>query len=133
MATEGLQLEIATPKELAVSQQVSSVTVPGAEGEFGVLPNHTPFLTPIRPGKLCYETGNRREELAIGWGYAEVRPGKVLILTEFAEKRSEIDVEKVRSEIQELSGKLQQTGLSQEETESARKQMERLQARLKLV
>ena len=132
MAAEGLQLEIATPKELAVSQEVSSVTVPGAEGEFGVLPNHTPFLTPIRPGKLSYEFSGGREELAVGWGYAEVRPNKVLILTEFAERRSEIDAEKIRAEIQELSGKLQQAGLSPEETESIRKQMERLQARLKL-
>ncbi len=133
MAVEGLQLEIATPKRLAVSQEVTSVTVPGAEGEFGVLPNHTPFLTPIRPGKLSYEAGGSREELAVGWGYAEVRPDKVLILTEFAETRSEIDAEKVKSEVQELTKKLQEGGLSPEETDSLRKQMDRLQARLKLL
>ena len=132
MAAQGLQLEIATPKALAVSQEVASVTVPGAEGEFGVLPNHTPFLTPIRPGKLSYEAQGSKEELAVGWGYAEVRPDKVLILTEFAEKRSDIDPEKVKAEVQELSGKLQQAGLSPEEVDSIRKQIERLQARLKL-
>ncbi len=132
MADQGLQLEIATPKELAVSQEVSAVIVPGAEGEFGVLPNHTPFLTPIRPGRLAYDSGGGREELAVGWGYAEVRPNKVLILTEFAEKRSDIDAEKVKAEISELSSKLQDADLSTEETEAIRKQLERLKARLKL-
>ncbi len=132
MADRALKLEIATPQRLALSQEVSLVTVPGGEGEFGVLPGHTPFLTTVRPGRLEYEAGGKREVLAVGWGYAEVGPDKVLILTEMALKPGEIDRDQVRKEYEELTQKLQ-GDVTPEEREALTKSLERVKAQLKVL
>jgi F-type H+-transporting ATPase subunit epsilon len=130
MAEKALKLEIVTPKSQVVSQEVEIVTVPGGEGEFGVLPGHTPFLTTVRPGRLVYEAGGKRETLAVGWGYAEVGPSRVLILTEMARRPSEIDRDTVRREYDDLSQRLK-GDVSPEEREAISRQMERVKAQLK--
>ncbi len=132
MAEKALKLEIATPQKLAVSQEVSLVTVPGGEGEFGVLPGHTPFLTTVRPGRLEYEANGKREVLAVGWGYAEVGPDKVLILTEMAKTPGEINRDEVRREYEDLTQRLQ-GGISPEEREALAKSLERVKAQLKVL
>lgn len=75
-------LEIVTPTQLVLSEQVDFMTATGSEGEFGVLPGHAPFLTTLKPGELSYKIGNDTTRLAIGIGYAEVGPEKVTILAE---------------------------------------------------
>lgn len=90
-------LEIVTPDRLVLSEEVEEVTAPGSEGEFGVLPGHTPFLTTLKVGELAYRKGKEFHHMAISWGYAEVTPGKVTILAEAAEAAHEIDVERARA------------------------------------
>jgi F-type H+-transporting ATPase subunit epsilon len=68
----------------------------GALGEFGILPNHIPFLTTLQPGELRYRKGNQLEYLAVTGGFAEVSDNKVTILAEAAERAREIDVERAR-------------------------------------
>ncbi|MBI3399583.1 MAG: ATP synthase F1 subunit epsilon [Deltaproteobacteria bacterium] len=75
-------LEIVTPTQLVLSEQVDFMTAPGSEGEFGVLAGHAPFLTTLKPGKLNYKIGNDTTRLSIGIGYAEVGHEKVTILAE---------------------------------------------------
>jgi F-type H+-transporting ATPase subunit epsilon len=87
-------LEVVTPERQVLSVEVDEVTAPGAEGYFGVLPGHTPFLTTLGVGEIGYRIGNQWEYLAITWGYAEVLPNKVSILTETAEMAEEIDIER---------------------------------------
>jgi len=132
MAEKALRLEIVTPKSQVVSQDVDMVTVPGGEGEFGVLPGHTPFLTTVRPGRLVYESAGKREVLAVGWGYAEVCPSRVIFLTEMARRPSEIDREAVREEYENLSQRLK-GDVSAEEREAISRQMERVKAQLKVL
>jgi len=132
MAEKALKLEIVTPQRLALSQEVAVVTVPGGEGEFGVLPGHTPFLTTVRPGRLIYEAGGKREAMAIGWGYAEVGPSKVLILTEMAKRPGEIDRDEVRREYEELSQRLHGE-ITPEEREALSRGLERIKAQLKVL
>jgi len=133
VAERSLKLEIVTPEALAISQDVDIVTVPGGLGEFGVLPGHTPFLTTVKPGKLTFESHGKRSVLAIGWGYVEVRPYKVLILTEMAKKPEEIDRDRVREEYEELTSKLSQPGLSPEQREAVLKHLERVKAQIKVL
>jgi F-type H+-transporting ATPase subunit epsilon len=85
-------LEIVTPRRLAISEPVDEATFPGIEGEFGVLPGHTPFLTQLKIGVLHFRKGNYVEYLAVNRGFVEVTPRKVTVLTETAELKSEIDV-----------------------------------------
>ena len=89
-----IQLEVVTPERLVLSVEVDEISAPGALGYFGVLPGHTPFLTTLGVGEVGYRIGNQWDYLAITWGYAEVLPNKVTILTETAEMAEEIDIER---------------------------------------
>jgi F-type H+-transporting ATPase subunit epsilon len=87
-------LEVVTPERQVISVEVDEVTAPGAEGYFGVLPGHLPFITTLGMGEVGYRSGNQWEYLAITWGYAEVLPNSVTILTETAEMAEEVDIER---------------------------------------
>lgn len=89
---EKLMLEIVTPEKRVVREEVDEVVCPGIEGEFGVLPGHTPFLTTLKIGELSYRIGNETKFIAITWGYAEVDAGRVEILADMAETAEEIDL-----------------------------------------
>ncbi len=127
-----LQLEIATPEKLVFSGEVDYVTAPGGLGEFTVLPKHTPLLTTISPGIVRFGSGAEEKMYAVGWGYAEVRPYKVVLLVEFAETKDEIDPREVEREIEQIKERLASAS-SEEERESLRRQLERLKARKRLV
>jgi F-type H+-transporting ATPase subunit epsilon len=90
-------LEIVAPSRQVVrSERVDEVIAPGSEGEFGVLPGHTPFLTTLKVGMLSYREGAQWHHLAVEWGYAEVGPDRVVILAEGADRASEIDLTEAR-------------------------------------
>ena len=87
-----INLSVVTPSREVVSLEVDEITAPGWDGEFGVLPNHAPFLALIRSGELRYRVGKKEENMAVGFGFVEVLPDKVTVLIETAEKSAEIDV-----------------------------------------
>lgn len=87
-------LEIVTPERALIKEWVDEVTAPGTEGEFGVLPGHTPFLTTLKIGEISYKKDNATKYIAVSWGYAEVGPSQVTILAEAAEIAEEIDTKR---------------------------------------
>ncbi len=90
-------LEIVAPsRQVLRSEHVDEVIAPGSEGEFGVLPGHTPFLTTLKIGMLSYRENAQWHYLAVEWGYAEVGPDRVVILAEGADRASEIDISEAR-------------------------------------
>src|SRR5512144_2677876 len=90
-------LEIVAPSRQVVrSERVDEVIAPGSEGEFGVLPGHTPFLTTLKVGMLSYREGTQWHHLAVDWGYAEVGPERVIILAEGADRAADIDIAEAR-------------------------------------
>ena len=91
-----IKLELVTPERLLVSEEVDEVIAPGYEGEFGVLPAHTQFLVTLRIGVLRYRKGDRVWKIAMGGGFAEVTPDRVVVMADVAEKAEEIDVERAR-------------------------------------
>jgi F-type H+-transporting ATPase subunit epsilon len=95
MADE-MMLEIVTPEKMAFNGKVEEVTVPGSEGEFGVLRGHAPLLAGVDIGELHYTQENKRTYYAISTGYAEVTPVKVTILVETAERADLIDKERAQ-------------------------------------
>jgi F-type H+-transporting ATPase subunit epsilon len=92
-----LRLELVTPYRQVLSQEVDEVTAPGALGEFGVLPGHTPMLTTLRIGELSYRSGAENFHVALNWGYVEVENDTVTVLVETAEPADEIDLERARA------------------------------------
>ena len=83
MAT--LKLEIVTPESKIFSGDVDMVTVPGIEGELGILPQHVPLMTQLQPGELkISKSGQPDTYLAVGAGFVEVTGERVSILTDMA-------------------------------------------------
>ncbi|PAF48436.1 F0F1 ATP synthase subunit epsilon [Helicobacter sp. 12S02634-8] len=82
---EELVVNIVTPYGEIFSGGVKSVTLPGVEGEFGVLKGHSNILSLLKSGVIEIErSGNERDLIAINWGYAEVSAMQVDILADGA-------------------------------------------------
>ncbi|HEX8442156.1 MAG TPA: ATP synthase F1 subunit epsilon [Allosphingosinicella sp.] len=83
-----LHFELVTPERLVRSEEVHMVVVPGAEGDFGVLEGHAPFMSTIRNGELAiYRAGmtDTPERIAIEGGFAEVNDRGLTVLAERAD------------------------------------------------
>ncbi len=80
-----LHLEIVTPQGQIFNDDVSSVVLPGSEGEFGVLPHHASLISLLKAGIIDIEHKNKKHDVvAINWGYAKIDEGKVVILADGA-------------------------------------------------
>ena len=98
---ETFLLEIVTPSRKLLSKEVDEVVAPGFNGEFGVLPGHTQFLTVLKPGEITFKKGPETESYAVGRGYAEVLPDKTTVLVDTAESKGEIDIDKAKKTLAE--------------------------------
>lgn len=82
---EKLFLEIVTPEGLVFSGEVKSVQLPGSEGELGVLPRHASLITLLKAGVIeIVDLNNKKELVAINWGYLKVDEEKTSILADGA-------------------------------------------------
>ena len=95
MADE-LTLEIVTPEKMSFTGKVEEVTIPGTEGEFGVLKGHASLLSSVDIGELSFTREGKRTRYAVNTGYTEVTTGKVTILVETAERSDLIDKERAK-------------------------------------
>jgi F-type H+-transporting ATPase subunit epsilon len=91
-----LQLDIVTPEKLAYSDEVDAVTLPGSEGELGVLPHHAPLVSTLGAGELRLRKAGAEESFAIVGGFLQVLPDKVVVMAETADMASEIDLERAQ-------------------------------------
>jgi F-type H+-transporting ATPase subunit epsilon len=101
-----IELEIVTPRGRALSLSVDEVAGPSVEGEFGVLPGHLPLLAAMRTGIVTYRQGGQTRRCAIGPGFAQAGPEKMVILTSEFTERAQIDPVLVRKEMAEIQLKL---------------------------
>ncbi len=125
-------LEIVAPSRQVVrSEHVDEVIAPGSDGEFGVLPGHTPFLTTLKVGMLSYRESNVWHHLAVDWGYAEVGPNRVIVLAEGADRASEIDITEERM-AKERAEKALSEKLEQKDYEKARIDLLRAMIRIQV-
>ena len=89
-----IHLEVVTPSGPVVSDDVDIVTAPGYGGDFGVLANHSPFLSTIKIGTLSYKKDGQTEYLMLSGGFCEVSNNKITFLVEAADRGAEIDVDR---------------------------------------
>lgn len=92
-----IKLEVVTVEKLVYSDDVDEVIAPGTEGELGILPHHAPLITMLEPGVLIIKAGGQDVELALSGGYMEVRPDRVIVLADAAERAEEIDVSRAEA------------------------------------
>jgi F-type H+-transporting ATPase subunit epsilon len=103
-----VQFELVTPERLILSAEVEMVVVPGTEGNFGVLPGHSPLISTIRPGMIdIYETRPTvSERIFVVSGIAEVTPERCTVLAEEAMAPSSLDRTAIEAELQVIEGNL---------------------------
>jgi F-type H+-transporting ATPase subunit epsilon len=89
-----IKVEIVTPNRLLASDEVDMVTLPGIEGQMGIMRGHAPLLSTLDIGEIILHKGGDAQYIAVGGGVVEVRPDKVTILAETAEEAEEIDAER---------------------------------------
>jgi F-type H+-transporting ATPase subunit epsilon len=87
-----IRLDIVTAERLVYSEEVEAVIAPGVEGQLGILPHHAPLMTMLEPGELLVRRGGEELSMAISGGFLEVRPDRVIVLAEAAERAEEIDL-----------------------------------------
>ncbi len=104
---ENIKLEVVTPENAVVDEEVQMVVAPGMLGEFGVLPGHTTFLTTLKVGTIRYTDANGKERYVfVSGGFAEALPDKVTILAESAERRKDIDLTRAKDALQRAEKRL---------------------------
>jgi F-type H+-transporting ATPase subunit epsilon len=90
MAT--IKIDVVTAERAVYSDDVDIVIAPGVEGQLGILPHHTPLMTLLQPGELIARKDAEEYSLAISGGFLEVRPDRVIVLADSAERAEEIDI-----------------------------------------
>lgn len=80
-----LNLEVITPMGRVFCGEVESITLPGSDGEFGVLPGHAALVSLLSAGVIdIIREGKTDESIAIDWGYAQIAADKVIVLVDGA-------------------------------------------------
>ncbi len=87
-----IKLDIVTAERIVYSEEVDAVIAPGVEGQLGILPHHAPLMTMLQAGELVARKGTQEESMAISGGFLEVRPDRVIVLADQAERGEEIDI-----------------------------------------
>jgi len=92
-----LKLDIVTAERVVFSEDVDAVIAPGEEGQLGILPHHAPLMTVLQAGELVVRRGGQEDTLAISGGFLEVRPDRVIVLADSAERAEEIDIDRAEA------------------------------------
>jgi F-type H+-transporting ATPase subunit epsilon len=91
-----ITLHIVSPDQ-SIAQEVDEVSMPGVEGDFGVLPGHTPFFTALRTGSMWYRQGSEKHYLMVSIGFVEVLPDSVRVLAQVAQTAEDLDQERAEA------------------------------------
>ncbi len=123
--------ELVSPERLLVSEQVTEVQIPAAEGYIGVLPGHAPLLSELKAGGvLTYKSDGGPKVIAIYGGFVEVLPDRVRILADAAERKEEIDVAAAQAELANAQKQIENIVAAAAEPAVALDQAMRAQARV---
>jgi|SRR5215510_9644959 F-type H+-transporting ATPase subunit epsilon len=101
--------ELVSPEKLLFSGDVAQVDVPGVEGDFGVLAEHAPMITTLRPGILTVHAAGGEQKIVVFGGFAEVSKDGLTVLADVAEAVEDIDREMIAARIDELESRIAKT------------------------
>ncbi len=127
-----IRLDIVTAERSVYAEDVDMVIAPGVEGQLGILPHHAPLMTTLQAGELRVKKGEEEVSLAISGGFLEVRPDRVVVLADAAERAGEIDVaraEEAKRRAQELLAERRAPGIDEAQVEAS---LHRALARIKV-
>ncbi len=127
-----LKLEVVTPDSQTFSGDVEMVTLPGAEGEMGIYPQHVPLLTQVVPGEMIVRQQGRDHFFAVGEGVVEITGDRVAIMTDMAIAAENLDEAKVEEARRRAEARLAEQ-LEDEEAARVTAAMAHSLAQLKVV
>ena len=99
--SEKLNFSLVSPARELFSGEVDHVIAPGSEGEFGVLPNHAPFMSTLRSGRVRIIDGDEVHRYFVHGGFADVTPEGLTILAEEAIRLEDLDQDGILDAIAE--------------------------------
>lgn len=95
-----LTVSVVTPDGPVLEQEYEMVSCKAENGELGILPGHIPLVAPLTISAVRLKDGDKTDRLAVNGGFLEVRPDKITILAQSAEKPTEIDVERAKEALE---------------------------------
>src|SRR5690625_6076635 len=107
MTMGALKVSVVTPDGPVLEEEYEMVSCKAEDGELGILPGHIPLVAPLDIGAVRLKNGDEQELIAVNGGFLEVRPDKVTILAQSAEKPSEIDLERAERARERAEKRLQ--------------------------
>jgi len=126
-----IKLEIVTPETTAYSADVEMVTLPGVDGQLGILPEHVRLMTLLTPGELIVRKAGHDDFMAVGEGLVEVTNDRVSIVTNMAIAVDKID-EAAAEEARERAAARLREKISSEEVASVNASLARSLAQLQV-
>jgi F-type H+-transporting ATPase subunit epsilon len=129
--TNTIKLEIVTPQATVYSEDVDMVTVPGIEGQMGLLPHHVRLMTQLVPGEMIVRKNGQVRFLAVGEGLIEVTSDRVSIVTDMAVATEHIDEAKAEEARQRAAARLREK-ISSAEVASVNASLARSLAQLRV-
>ena len=103
-----IKLEIVTPQATVYSEDVDMVTLPGVEGQMGILPHHVRLMTQLVPGEMIVRKNGQVHFLAVGEGLIEVTGDRVAIVTDMAVATENIDEARAEEARQRAAARLRE-------------------------
>jgi F-type H+-transporting ATPase subunit epsilon len=107
-----IKLEIVTAERVVYTEDVDIVLAPGVEGQLGILPHHAPLMTILQSGEILARRGTEEDIMAISGGFLEVRPDRVIILADSAERAEEIDEARAQAAKERAEQRLKERGVT---------------------
>jgi F-type H+-transporting ATPase subunit epsilon len=122
-----LHFALVSPERELFNGEVDHVVVPGSEGEFGVLPNHAPVMSVIKPGALRVIDGGVERRIFVNGGFADVTPEGLTVLAEEAIDIADIDTAELEQQLKNAQEDLRDAN-SEDKREVAQRALARLDA-----
>ncbi len=129
----GIALQIVTPTKMVADTFVPVVSLPGVEGDFGVMPGHEAFMTKLQPGIIEYEDGGMPRKLAVSGGIAEITGDHVNVMARTCEQVEEIDKERADKAAKNAETKLESMSRTDDEWEYQEIKLQRARARMRAI
>lgn len=128
-----IAFKIITPERLVFASEVDQATLPALDGEVTILPNHIPYIAPLKSGEIILKRGEEEISLAVSGGFIEFSANTLSVLADTAERAEEIDVaraEAAKKRAEEL--KMRRASIDEQEFAKVAAVLERELARIKV-
>ncbi|MGM0558568.1 MAG: ATP synthase F1 subunit epsilon [Myxococcota bacterium] len=131
MAKERVKLEVVTPEQAVLAEEVEEVVLPGESGQMGVLPGHLPLLSTLSIGEMVVYNDGEKRNFVIEGGLVEVLDDHISVLTKSCQGIDEIDIEHAREELKEAETEIKRLEEKAESDEGEDELLEKYRESLK--